>query len=339
MMMKQPCPRARHFYFAFAVVLGILLPLSWIWLATWMIHSEVIHNNKSSFPRDTIKKRKTLVAPLEDITPTISQQSQCSYRAYPPKRYYGLTQPQPDFLKDAEYIYGKPPMLLQPDHDLGKLCVHQSAWHNSSTLPFSDGANPAILTADYIRARVSHDRPWWSLVYNNQKIAYITIVVFKHEVAFQWGDSEQDIHRYNLSRRTEHEIRGTMVLFLNDQLHTISQARVYMERDASIRPSYKPQRDTSGKSYIKELRFLDDPRLVVHDGQVYLSFCFYITGVLKRQFFAPLHLLRKEKSPNHNDDDTMIWIRASEIIKVCCGRMACSLPCLGSTSKTHVGER
>ena len=244
------------------------------------------------------------------ITPQDNHQNQCYFRNYPKRRYYGLHEsPQPDFLQNAEYIYGQLPLLLKVDTSRlgpsqGKLCINQTDWFdNSSTtiqdlLPFADGTNPSILAL----SRVPSLQP---AVADAKYLATLCLT----NSQCSWKDSVQDKQEYHISERDTPATIRTVLLWLNENMQTLYERTVLLERDAPWGRKNPPIKDGNGK-YVKEMKPLDDARLFVFNDTVWISYRDGPSFGYDKQVLNPLSI----------SSDDAVTIKASESIPFCCGR-------------------
>jgi hypothetical protein len=253
---------------------------------------------------------------------TSSAAASCSLRKYPPHRYYHLSAPdKPSFLtEDAMYIYGEWPLLLQPSHKSpllasAKLCVDQTDWltttapNEPATLPFADGTNPSIINIE----RLSQHAMYSFLRQELGGTYLATLCMTNSQCA--WRDTEQDQRQYNISKLTAPVTVRTMLLVLDEQFQTLAQATIYLDHDAA----YSRLAPPSDKSKQRVLLALDDARLFLHHGQLWVS---YREGKLfgyDKQVLNEVHIT---KTTSHGAAALpfQATIKASEIATLCCGR-------------------
>ena len=246
----------------------------------------------------------------------------CEFRQYPPHRYYQLSAPkQPDFLLQTEYIYGSWPQMLPilPAPHSEKLCVDQTSWHSKTDLlPFADGTNPSIIT----RTRYE------TLVHPTHQVAlpsevqYIATVCMTNSQC-HWKDSRQEMKDGRINPQRQPDTVRTLLLLLDANFQTIHQATIYVQLDARYGTSIRHGMNPSSKQQ-HHLPALDDARLFVHGGQLWIS---YREGKLfgyEAQVLNPVHI-----QPPHTNDATTttssssswsVHLLASETTSFCCGR-------------------
>ena len=273
------------------------------------------------------------------------QRNSCSFRKYPPHRFYQLHQPRhegPDFLNNkAEYIYGQWPTLLKTHSPTmaQKLCVDQSSWLPNTTTtttawtwPFADGTNPSLLSMQRYQRDVAGQNQFQN---NNNKIHWIATLCMTNSQC-QWRDSPQQTRDYHLnSLQTKPDTVRTLLLLLNEHFETVAQATIYLQLDTRYgnkKRSFKP-------SPVAYMPALDDARLFVYQQQLWIS---YREGKLfgyDAQVLNPLHL------EYHTDDDNTLQqprlkatIRASETTSFCCGRNMALMTTAATTSTTNAGK-
>ena len=121
----------------------------------------------------------------------------CSFRKYPPRRYYGLNKkPTPDFLQNVSYIWGEAPQLIAPKNadDTLKLCVNQSEWYkqNPESLPFADGTNPSVLKLKD-NPRIHQDFEW------AVQTVYVVTGIMRSRTSFPWGTTRSNASTMDIS--------------------------------------------------------------------------------------------------------------------------------------------
>lgn len=233
----------------------------------------------------------------------------CQFRRYPPHRYF-LLQEQPEFLI-TEYIYGEWPKILPTKSAPQKLCVDQSEWHqpSNSERPFADGTNPSILSMARIKqheSEHSQQQQQQGGVFSSHVptgTSWVTTICMTNSQC-AWKDSPQQIRDYSISTQTQPDTVRTVLLFLDDQFVPLEQRNIYLYRDA---PWGKRGRATE-QQYT--LPALDDARLFVHNGQVWVSYREGPAFGYDTQVLNPIHL----------EDSTRAVIKASETTSFCCGR-------------------
>lgn len=230
----------------------------------------------------------------------------CAFRHYPPRRYYGLTsREQPAFLSEAEYIYGELPSVLSTSFEMEKLCVNQSEWltkEDTGRLPFADGTNPSILHVERLK-----DTPHYDDLLT-QGVTYIATICMTNSQC-QWNDTDEEVEEYNLSKRDKPNTVLTALLFLNEHFSVIRETTIAMQRDAVWgNRKLRPEPDGNG-GFVTTVRALDDARLFVYMGKVWVSYRDGKAFGYDKQVLNPLHI-----------EGTSVTIKASETLSFCCGR-------------------
>jgi hypothetical protein len=227
---------------------------------------------------------------------SVSKSPQCAFRVYPKRRYYGLQEAtQPDFLANAEYIYGQLPSLLQQDTPR-KLCVNQTEWHSSNDrLPFADGTNPSILALE----RVS---------FPQHGAKYLATMCMTNSQC-SWKDTEEEKRLYHISSLGTPSTLRTVLLWLGENMETLEETTILLDRDAPWGRRNPPIKEKNG-SYRKEPKPLDDARLFYHNNTVWVSYRDGPNFGYESQVLNPLHVLQ-EKS---------VVIKASESVSFSGGR-------------------
>lgn len=238
---------------------------------------------------------------------------QCSFREYPLRRYYGRNQEsQPDFLKNAEYIYGKAPILLpihtsrlQKSH--GKLCVDQREWQPTNEPPFADGTNPSILLLDRIQKHQLYSR------FKQLGATYIATVCVTNSQC-SWNDTPDEKTNYGISERSEPLTLRTILLLLDADFRTIRETTIYLERNAPWGKRNPMVKNADG-TFQKEPRAFDDARLFLNgNDQVWISFR---EG---KGFGFDRQVIMEVKMDFVDDDKWTATVFASETSSFCCGR-------------------
>jgi len=232
---------------------------------------------------------------------------QCSFREYPKRRYYGLQDStQPDFLENAEYIFGKLPMLLQVDTSRlsplqGKLCVNQTEWHhkdeNKDSFPFADGTNPSILALK----RVS------SLAINVPNAKFLATICMTNSLC-SWKDSAEEKQLYHISDKDKPDTVRTVLLWLNDDMETLHETTIFLERNAHWGRRNPPKQNNDG-TFVLEIKPLDDARLFIYNDSMWISYRDGPSFGYDKQVLNPLHF-----------ESDKVAIKASESVPFCCGR-------------------
>jgi hypothetical protein len=255
-----------------------------------------------------------------------------AFRSYPPHRYYRLYDKTPDFLRRAEYIYGEWPALLPSTAAPRKLCVDQASWlppgsvaslgHGQKRMaryPFADGTNPSLLSMERIRAAPNPTKETSDLVRDverlskgsNTKIRYVATACMTNSQCV-WGSPTPT----TFSNETAPHAVVTTLLLLDDNFGTVAQATVRLKRDG---PWGKMPAPKHQQPYVVfHTPALDDARLFVHAGQIWVSYREGRGFGYETQVLNPVHVsvdLQKEPSLALHAE---IW--ASETASFCCGR-------------------
>jgi len=258
-------------------------------------------------------KKSTSAAVVEKTE--IQQDSKCTFRENPARRYYGLANPQnqPDFLKGADYIRGVSPVIIRGNDRDHKLCVDQSEWlgkdyHKKKDRPFSDGTNPSLLALE------SHakDVPVFKEIQQNYKSARYIATIGMTNGQCSWKDTEEDIKEFSISREQKPSTVRTVIILLDDNMQTVKQATLMVEIDAYWGKRMKgPQYADNFKQTLKRsIEEFDDARLFIHDGELWVLFR---NG---KRFGYVQQALNKV----HIDDRNQPYVKASETKVLCCGR-------------------
>ena len=238
---------------------------------------------------------------------------QCSLREYPHRRYYGWNQDtQPDFLKDAEYIYGKTPIMLpinesrlQKSH--GKLCVDQREWQHSNEPPFADGTNPSILLLDRMKNHHLYSR------FKQIGATYIATLCMTNSQC-SWNDTLDEKANYGISERSEPLTVRTILLLLDADFRTLRETTIYLERNAPWGKRNPMIKNTDG-TFQKEPRAFDDARLFMNgNDQIWVSFR---DG---KAFGFDKQVIMEVKMDFVDGDKWTATVTASETATFCCGR-------------------
>ena len=239
----------------------------------------------------------------------LERKSTCAFRRYPPRRYYGLNQKeQPDFLTNAEYIYGEKPHLLATKAEPSKLCVDQSEWfHDTERLPFADGTNPSILRL------YDNDRIDPSILSQFPSNAKFLATICMTNSQCSWNETPQERDEYKISLQTEPTTVRNVILILDEHFRTLSEATVYLLVDAKYGRRTMPQKDANG-NYQRKVLALDDARLFTNHGEIWVS---YREGP---QYGYDKQVLNRVHLDNIDEGNFQVTLKASETSTFCCGR-------------------
>jgi hypothetical protein len=265
----------------------------------------------------------------------------CRLRTYPPHRYYDVRTPlaeQPAFLTHATtYIYGAWPHVLGTGTASGtgrstKICVDQSEWRpaptdttattTTATYPFADGTNPSIVSVARLRA-LSHPSVTAFLQALPPTVVWIATVCLTNSQC-TWHDSPAQLHEFAFSNQENPDTLRTLLLLLDADFSVIEQTTIGMVVDApwGRRQKLKPTADAA----TPRLLALDDARLFVHDGQVWLSYREGPSFGYESQVLNPLHLgwSSSSSSSSSSKGTPPTWltatVQAAETTYFCCGR-------------------
>jgi hypothetical protein len=267
-----------------------------------------VHLQKKVSPMVAMKEHAAASSAHDNDT-SGSDSPRCSFRNYPKRRYYGLQEAaQPDFLANAEYIYGQLPSLLRTavDDTPRKLCVNQTEWHSSSnndhrlllTPFFADGTNPSILALKRV-SRFPH---------HVAGAKYLATICMTNSQC-SWKDTQEEKRLYHISSLGKPSTVRTVLLWLDENMDTLEEATIVLERDAPWGRRNPPIQEKNG-SYRKEPKPLDDARLFYHNKTVWVSYRDGPSFGYESQVLNPLHVFR----------DGSIVIRASESVPFSGGR-------------------
>lgn len=251
-----------------------------------------------------------------------STTSTCPFRRYPPHRYYDLNNPQqPDFLTTStEYIHGTWPRILPDTTPSVKLCVDQTSWRPQSpsdTLPFADGTNPSLLSVARLK-KIQQEQKSSSLLSQLLEklpptVAWIATVCMTNSQC-TWKDTPEQVQQFHLSKQDKPDTVQTVLLLLDENFAVVQQStiRLHINQDWGKRVKYKPQ-----QSDRHQVMALDDARLFVHDGAVWISYREGPGFGYESQVLNPLHFAWNTDSTAATLDVTIV---ASETSFFCCGR-------------------
>jgi len=248
-------------------------------------------------------------------------------RKYPSRRYYKLKAPrkqQPDFLTDTVYVYGEWPFLLHSKSRTSvsrrgpfKLAVDQRPWlnHNSTlrggdidSLPFADGTNPSILTMARIKENAPHV---YRIIIDKYPSAYLIATICMTNSQCSWKDSSSDRRNFHIVKQKDPDTVQTLLLVLDKSYKTLTQMTIQLEIDKQKWGAKHEFR----KHRLGELETpqLDDARLFVHQGEVYVSYREGKRFGYSTQVLNPISI-------SENGDRLKARLRVSETSSFCCGR-------------------
>ena len=237
----------------------------------------------------------------------------CSFRKYPPRRYYGLNKkPTPDFLQNVSYIWGEAPQLIAPKNadDTLKLCVNQSEWYkqNPESLPFADGTNPSVLKLKD-NPRIHQD---FELQHNLPSEAYYLATICMTNSQCAWKDSPQEQRDYKISHQEKPSTVRTVLLILNEHFETLAEATIYTLIDAKFGRRIRPKEQDGAGNFEKKFFALDDARLFTYRGDVWVSYREGPNFGYDKQVLNKLHF--------SSEGGLSVTLKASEVETLCCGR-------------------
>jgi len=301
---------------------------------------------------DNHKRTVPFVPPNSGAKKTELNTVKCNFRSYPSSRLYGLHNitNQPEFLSDAEYIRGQTPIILNPiDRDgsnqqsaAAKVCLDTTSWESltdkdgKQRLPFTDGHNPSIasLASNPYSSDEQHTRLDPSGIHmiasalqlsTQLKLdsLYLGVSIFGGgQCKFGLTPKQVDEYRFSLYNQPLGGKRAVINVLTppngsGKNFQTVAQTTLLLEKDAKYgagpKRTLKPEKDASGK-YARIHQEFDDPRLFFFKGRAWVL---YRNGPLfgyKDQLHNPIHF---EES---NNKTFVAYVRASETIRVCCGR-------------------
>lgn len=273
----------------------------------------------------------------------------CTFRKYPPHRYYKLQEKkelQPGFLTgpSVDYIYGQWPLLLSASHgdssSQRKLCVDQSEWLPSSSsssnsksksneLPFADGTNPSILSVEHIHRHLSlfeqtaeseskSQRETHAWLAHYPTAAYVATMCMTNSQC-RWKDSELEMQEYRISRLENSVTVRTVVLVLDQHFAVLAQATVYLQRDAAWGRRVPAKTDDAGRP-VEVIQPLDDARLFLHAGQIWVSYREGKGFGWDAQVLNPIHFDVTTGTASESTTALRATLKASETENFCCGR-------------------
>ncbi|CAB9501615.1 expressed unknown protein [Seminavis robusta] len=254
---------------------------------TKVSHRDQDNNNKT--PLDAFLE--TVKQPQNPSTLKSNNNFTCQLRKYPPTRYYNTTRTDnpPSFLKDSDYIFGKwPHMLLLPTTTQPsiKICIDQTEWWpKPKQKQHSDGTNPSILSIH----RLWNDAPLVAatILYHYPETSYVVAVVNKVFLQCVYD-------KIPTSWKADYNNKRSLILLLDERMTTIAQAtlRVLVDDRDWGRKGFRihklnnrKQQDPTREEIIT---ILDDPRLFVYQGHVYISFISH-DWAWEDQYISPIH--------------------------------------------------
>jgi hypothetical protein len=266
----------------------------------------------------------------------------CQFRTYPPNRLYGLpSSDQPDFLSDAIYIRGQYPVILNPSTDkrsATKLCINTTSWEDlldskgNERLPFTDGHNPSIISLkstpyddnNHVRIHPNQLEPIKHATQQSLDSLYMAITVFGSGQC-KFGLSPQDIETYRFSTldSVPNGKRAVISIHSSSPFETILQSTLLLERDAKYGTNNRraiPISKIGDDRYDRIHQEFDDPRFFFHDQRIWVL---YRNGPLfgyNDQIHNPLHFEVSSEEDRRNGVPFVVYVKASETVRVCCGR-------------------
>jgi len=260
----------------------------------------------------------------------------CSFRSYPPNRYYELSKPlkdQPDFLSKAFYIRGQLPVILNMPIQTApsKICLDTSEWEkgikDASHRPFTDGHNPSVVSLSPYpfgktnqaipRLNSTQTKPLQEL-FGDLDDKFISVTVFGNGQC-AWKMTKEQREHYDFSpMQKAPSYRTVLAIHDKDFDITISQSTLLLEQDAewgTTRPHQRVKMQNEGSAYTRSIQQFDDPRFFFHAGSLWIL---YRNGP-KFGYEDQIHN-RVYFEKNQDDTGFVAFIKASETIKLCCGR-------------------
>mmetsp|Transcript_6257 Transcript_6257/g.9161 ORF Transcript_6257/g.9161 Transcript_6257/m.9161 type:complete len:596 (-) Transcript_6257:154-1941(-) len=271
------------------------------------------------------------------------QFSICSFRSYPPNRFYNLGTPykdQPSFLStEALYIRGKLPVILddwlQEKIRPQKVCIDTSEWEleEKEKWPFVDGQNPSLVSlASHPYPTISGSNPRLDPKHISSLLAIfsakpedlvLVASVFGNGQC-NWKMSSEDVLKYRFSDKKEAPTQRTVIAVMHAKtLYILGQSTLLLEQDASWgRRSKVPPKKNNDGTLVRSVQQFDDARFFFHDGYIWVLYrngpmFGYNDQVQNRLYFEEL------------GTGFVAYLKASETITVCCGR---NMPFLSETS-------
>ena len=249
-----------------------------------------------------------------DSSAVNNESPQCAFREYPPRRYYGWNQSvHPDFLENAEYIYGERPIMLttnelrlQKGH--GKLCVDQSEWQPANEPNFADGTNPSLILLERMK-----NHPLYTH-FKQLGAKYLGTLCLTNSQC-SWKDTPEEKKAFGISDRSDPFTLRTVLLLLDANFRTLQQTTILLERDAKWSKK-TPLATNADGTFQKEPRAFDDARLFIHaNDQVWVSFREGKDFGYDRQVIMEV----KMELPEGGKKFTAT-VSASKTASFCCGR-------------------
>lgn len=286
----------------------------------------------------------------------------CSFRTYPEHRYYGVENPldaQPSFLKDAKYIRGEKPVILNPleKEKSGemtkptKVCIDTSEWEDFPSkngiivdrFPFSDGQNPSIVSlstkqkAEGMASRFFASTVLTPLcdVYGAAEVDNMFIgVLVVGNAQCRWKMGPDDMKRYHFSDLEEAPDRRTIVTVFDKDMETLDQMTLMLELDAPWGTQKKnkgtAKKDKDG-NYERAREYFDDPRFFFHKGHLMMLYRHGPRFGYENQVQNPVYLEKTEDEFGRTS--LHAYIKASETFVVCCGRNIAFISANGDSSQ------
>mmetsp|Transcript_30690 Transcript_30690/g.70243 ORF Transcript_30690/g.70243 Transcript_30690/m.70243 type:complete len:492 (-) Transcript_30690:738-2213(-) len=310
-----------------------------------------------NFESDHLEQQQQQIENLNDD----KAYEECTFRLYPPNRYY-LGEDKnidnlPDFLTSkAKYIRGEFPIFLK-DYKDGplKICIDSSSWEDnrdpisvgvgfpnkkegSNGRPFSDGQNPSIISLsrldrdgskasgkiDPSSLRILSDI--WGQNLNDMYLATVTV----GDSQCSWpADDEKQRQTYNTSPLSKAPSKHTLLLLLDRDFRTVGQAPISVERNAKwgrlnqaekagtpdgISPTPDPER------WERSMQEMDDARLFVRDGHIHVLYRNGPNFGYEDQVIQKVYIDRGLRDVNSNLGGFQAYVKASEVVRLCCGR-------------------
>ena len=272
----------------------------------------------------------------------------CSFRNYPNHRYYGVDKPldsQPSFLKDAKYIRGKKPYIINPLHreksgemtKPTKVCIDTSEWEDFPTkngiivdrFPFSDGQNPSIVSLSVKQKAEGKALRFFAStvllplceVYGAPEVENMFIgVMVVGNAQCRWKMGPKDIKKFHFSDLEEAPDRRTIVTVFDKDMETLDQMTLLLELDApwGTKKNQSTAKKEENGSFERAKEYFDDPRFFFHKGHLMVLYRHGPKFGYENQVQNPVHLEKREDEFGRTS--LHAYIKASETFVVCCGR-------------------